>query len=207
MSEKRDLTQHVCAGTTAGKSSIWSVARSVVSGSRKANAKGRSTGKEPFVMLPHWAFDSRAYRSLKPGPRTLLWEFVRRHNGTNNGRIVFSQRDMARAISVTDRETVAGYVRELEAKGFVTAQRRGGFNVKVADRRASEWALSMFPISGEPATKGFMHWRPSNLDGTEKAAVQDGKSVPRAGDEAEPVSNVRVFPSQKARKARRTGTG
>jgi hypothetical protein len=38
---------------------------------------------------------------------------------------------MSAAINVADRETVAGYVRELEARGFIVARRRGGFNVKV----------------------------------------------------------------------------
>src|SRR3982751_1271120 len=112
-----------------------------MSRTRKMNAKGRSVGTRPFVMLPQWAFDSPAYRCLRPGPRALLWEMIRRHNGGNNGRIGFSQRDMAAAMNVADRETVAAYVRELEAKGFVKAMRRGGFSVKVSDRRATEWAL------------------------------------------------------------------
>jgi hypothetical protein len=37
---------------------------------------------------------------------------------------------MSAAIGVADRETVAGYARELEAKGFIVARRRGGFNMK-----------------------------------------------------------------------------
>lgn len=128
-------------------------------------------------MLTHWAFDCPAYRSLKPGPRALLWELIRRHNGANNGRIGFSQRDMSAAINVADRETVAGYVRELEARGFIIAQRRGGFNVKAADRRASEWALAMFPVGEELATKDFMHWRPNEIDGADKPASKGGKTV------------------------------
>ena len=81
---------------------------------RKVSPKGRSTGQQPFVMMLYWAFDSVAFRTLKPGPRALLWEIIRRHNGGNNGRIGFSQREMSAAIEVADRETVAGYVRELQ---------------------------------------------------------------------------------------------
>jgi hypothetical protein len=146
-------------------------------------------------MLTHWAFDSLAYRSLKPGPRALLWELIRRHNGANNGRIGFSQRAMSDAINVADRETVAGYVRELEARGFIVAQRRGGFNVKVAERRASEWALTMFPIGEELATKDFMRWRPEKIGGAEKPASKGGKAVLEHGGGVRPCSNVREFPS------------
>ena len=162
---------------------------------RKVNAKGRSTGAHPFVMLPHWAFDCPAYRTLKPGPRALLWELIRRHNGGNNGHIGFSQRAMSAAINVADRETVAGYVRELEARGFIVAQRRGGFNVKAADRRATEWALTWLHIGDALPTKDFMRWRSGEIDGTEKAASQGGKTVRVAVDSVRERSNVREFPS------------
>jgi hypothetical protein len=42
---------------------------------------------------------------------------------------------MSDAILVADRETVAAYVRELEARGFIHACRRGSSNLKAADRR------------------------------------------------------------------------
>lgn len=164
---------------------------------RKTNAKGRSVGKHPFVMLSHFAFDCPAFRSLKPGPRALLMEFVRRHNGVNNGRIGFSQRDMSAAINVADRETVAAYVRQLEEFGFIKAHKRGGFNVKVADRRATEWSLTMFPLGEVAATKEFMHWRPAKIDGTEKPAHRDGKSVPEGANDVRQCSNVSEIPSLK----------
>ena len=148
---------------------------------RKTNPKGRNTGKQPFVMLSHFAFDCSAYRSLKPGPRTLLWEFIRRHNGANNGYIAFSQRDMAAAINVADRETVASYVRKLEQLGFIIASRRGAFSVKVSARRASEWTLTMFAVGETAATKEFMRWR-AEIDGTEKPQCRDGKTVPAAAN-------------------------
>lgn len=150
-------------------------------------------------MLTHWAFDSAAYRGLKPGPRALLWELIRRYNGANNGRIGFSQRAMSDAINVADRETVAGYVRELEARGFIVAQRRGGFNVKVAERRASEWALTMFPIGEELATKEFMRWRPEKIDGAEKSASQGGKAVRERVGGVRLCSQLREFPSLPSR--------
>lgn len=175
-------------------------------GGRKPNRKGRSTGAEPFVMLPHWAFDCDAYRGLKPGPRAVLWELLRRYNGANNGRIVFSQRQMTEAINVADRETVAGYVRELEAKGFIVAVRRGGFNVKAADQRATEWALTWHKLGDAPPTKDFMRWRPGENGGTEKPAMRDGKAAPMGTIKARSCSNVRVFPSAQPADEGPTGT-
>ena len=118
-----------------------------------------------------------AYRSLKPGPRALLVEFHSRFNGRNNGRIIFSQREMSEAINVSDRQTIAKYVRELEAAGFIVAIRRGGFNLKTpTDSRATEWALSMYAIGDKPAEKAFMSWQPEKNNGTEKTTGRDGKS-------------------------------
>ena len=174
---------------------------------RKVNAKGRGTGAQPFVMLPHWAFDCPAYRTLKPGPRALLWELIRLFNGANNGRIGFSQRNMSAAIKVADRETVAGYVRELEARGFIVARRRGGFNVKAADRRASEWALTWLHIGDDLPTKDFMHWRPDKIDGTAKPASKGGIAVPALRHEVPRGSNVREFPPVKDRLAAVTRAG
>lgn len=173
---------------------------------RRPNAKGRSTGPSPFLMLPQWAFDCPAYRTLKPGPRALLWELIRRFNGNNNGCIGFSQRDMSAAINVADRETVAGYVRELEARGFIVASRRGGFNVKVADRRASEWELTWLKVGETPPRKTFMRWSVDENSGTEKPASKDGKTVPAALQGANSPLSRRVFPSPPVKNRGQTGT-
>ena len=152
----------------------------------KLNLKGRSVN-EQFVKLPFWMLACPAYRSLKPGPRALLVEFHGRFNGRNNGRIIFSQREMAREINVSDRQTIAKYVRELEAAGFILAMQRGGFNRKSpTESRATEWALTMFAIGDKPADKTFMSWRPEKNNGTEKPTGREGKSS-REVDKAVPA--------------------
>lgn len=166
---------------------------------RKLNVKGRRIGARPFVMLENWVFDSEAFRTLKSGPRALLWEVIRKHNGANNGRIGFSQRAMSAAINVADRETVAGYVRELVARGFIKAHRRGSFNMKVSDRRASEWELTMYPVGTEPATKDFMRWKQAKIDGTEKPALGDGKADPAICSDVPQHSNGPEIPSLTSR--------
>jgi hypothetical protein len=168
---------------------------------RKLSAKGRSTGTKPFVMLHNWIFDCPAYRSLKPGPRAVLWELTRRYNGSNNGRIACGAREMARALNVTDRQTIATYERELEAKGFIKAMRRGGFSVKVSDRRVTEWALTWEKVGDELPTKEFASWRPTEIDGTENPPTKGGKSFPAQESNVRQCSNVREFPSHKVRRA------
>jgi hypothetical protein len=105
---------------------------------------------------------------------------------------------MSTAINVADRETVAGYVRNLEELGLIKATRRGGFAVKVAGRRASEWTLTMFPVGEELATKDFMRWPQSKISGTEKPACKDGKTVPAAANDVRTRSTGTENPSHKA---------
>ena len=114
---------------------------------------------------------------------------------------------MARAIGVVDRQTVASYERELEAKGFIEAVRRGGFSMKVSDRRVTEWALTWEKIGDELATKEFARWGPSKMDGTEKPSRKDGKAVPNHASDVRHCSNVREFPSHKLHRMARAGAG
>jgi hypothetical protein len=125
----------------------------------RINAKGRRRDAQPFVMLEWWIFDSPAYRSLHPVARALLWETVRRYNGKNNGSIGLGQREAATASGVKRADTVARYFAELEAKGFIAATRRGGFNLKdPSSRRATEWRLTWLDSPGLGPSKEFMRW-------------------------------------------------
>lgn len=108
-------------------------------------------------MLACWVFDCPSFRELKPGPRSLLWELVRRYNGNNNGSIGLGQREAAKALNLGRADTVAGYFAELEERGFIVATRRGGFNMKdPSTRRATEWRLTWLDSPAGKATKDFM---------------------------------------------------
>lgn len=146
-------------------------------------------------MLPNYVFESPAYRALKPGPRALLFELIHKHNGHNNGKIVFSARDMTRDLNITDRETTAKYIRDLEEKGLVKATRRGGFNVKASDRRATEWELTWMPVGNNPASKDFMRWQPNDFGGTEKSSTEGGKPGRLREQSRKSANNVLFFPS------------
>ncbi len=163
----------------------------------KLNRQGRARN-EQFVKLPFWMLSSIAYRTLKPGPRSLLVEFHHRYNGRNNGQIIFSQREMARAINVSDRQTIAKYVRDLEAAGFINAIKRGGFNIKSpTESRATEWALTMFPIGDLPAAKLFMSWRPTEIHGTEKSPCGAGKPSREPRNDVRSCENGKDNPAVK----------
>jgi hypothetical protein len=103
---------------------------------------GRNAGSTNFVMLDNYIFDCLAYRTMKPGPRALLWELIRLHNGNDNGRIGLGVRNAAQALGVS-KDTAAGYFETLMKRGFIAVARSGGFNMKdPQSRRASEWRLT-----------------------------------------------------------------
>ena len=122
----------------------------------KSYKKGKK-GAGRHVQLPEYLQATEAWRTLKPGPRALYIELKRRYNGRNNGRIILSQRDAAKAINV-NRNTVGGYFAELEGRALITmtqAPYLGPSGVGLA----SIWALQELPTAdGKPALKGFLKW-------------------------------------------------
>lgn len=116
---------------------------------------GRNSGMGNFIALPHYVFDCSAYREMKPGPRALLDELIRRYNGSNNGQIGLGHREAAKCLNV-NKDTVGGYFEELEKRGFIASARPGGFNMKdPAGRRATEWRLTWHSTHSMLATKEF----------------------------------------------------
>ncbi len=133
---------------------------------RGVDQKGRSKKGPPFVRLIHHFFDCPAYRSLKPGPRALLWELIRKYNGNNNGQISLGVREAVEKINIKDKDTVGRYFKELEVKGFIRATKRGGFNVKVPSAsRATEWCLTWQRLNDHPPTNDFLKWKDNEIHG------------------------------------------
>lgn len=129
--------------------------------------KARRTWTRPFIQLPHWVYDSAAFRSLKPGPRTVLLALIRRYNGSNNGRIGLGVREAMTECCVRDKDTISSYFQSLEQKGLIVKARAGGFNMKDATRnRATEWRLTWWPAPevGAGVTKEFQIWLPTSTE-------------------------------------------
>ena len=100
---------------------------------------------------------SEAWATLKGNPRALYTELKRRFNGRNNGEIVLSYRDAAKAICV-NRNTVGGYFKELEERGFI-AMTKGHCLGPSGVGQAAHWALQELPVDGKPAQMGYEKWR------------------------------------------------
>ncbi len=117
-------------------------------------------GGARFVQLDEYLQRSQAWATMKPGPRALYVELKRRFNGSNNGEIILSHRDAAKALNV-NRNTVTGYFHELAERGFI--RQTGAPHLGPAGiGQASKWALEEHPTTdGKPAGKAFMRWHPN----------------------------------------------
>lgn len=119
--------------------------------------KAHKRGAGRWVQLPEYLQASKAWASLKPGPRALYVELKRRFNGLNNGRIILSHRDAAAALNV-HRNTVGAWFDELQERGFIHMM-QGPCLGPSGIGQASLWALDEEPTDDmKPARKAFMRW-------------------------------------------------
>ena len=119
--------------------------------------KHKKKGAGRFVQLSEWVQATEAWATLKPGPRALYVELKRRFNGHNNGQILLSHRDAAKALNV-HRNTVGGWFDELEARGFIFAT-RGHCLGPSGIGETTHWALGEEPTADmQPARKAFVRW-------------------------------------------------
>src|SRR5215471_17061559 len=119
----------------------------------------RAHGGERFVLLPHWMLKSPAWRALSPNAKAVLLHLWERHNGANNGQIVYAVRDAAE-IGLS-RATAARALTETIEMGFLRVTRWSAFRLKTKEAR--EWEITCEPIDGRPASKDFMRWQGSKF--------------------------------------------
>lgn len=111
----------------------------------------------PFVMFDHRVIDSLAWIALGGTATKLLLYLARLYNGSNNGELFLGERAAADAIGVR-RGAAAAAFDELEAHGFICANRRGAFQVKV--KLATSWRLTFHPTNTAAATHDYRAWAP-----------------------------------------------
>lgn len=115
-------------------------------------------GSGRHVQLPEWLQASEAWATLPPGPRALYIELKRRFNGSNNGEIILSHRDAAKALNV-HRNSVGPWFRELQERGFISMTKAPHLGPSGIGK-ASVWGLEELPSAdSKPAPKRFMAWR------------------------------------------------
>ncbi len=150
---------------------------------RRHNRKGRSSGGERYVKLPHWLLKSPAWQSLKPQPRALYIELSQRYNSYNNGEISMSVREAASLLHIA-KDTATSSFWELEEKGFIRRNQCGSFNYKL--RHATTWILTQHPLGDEPPKKDFMNWRPPKT----KPGPKSGENCPKRGTDDDDLAHV-----------------
>jgi hypothetical protein len=113
-----------------------------------------------FVGLEHIVLNSLAFQSLSGDAVKLLLLVSARHNGENNGSISFSVREAAAKLPCTPN-TAARRFQELQSHGFLVAETKGAFSVKM--KKATTWRITLYPSAGgKPATRDYARWNPSN---------------------------------------------
>lgn len=124
------------------------------------NKTGRSKAESRHVRLHHWLMNTAAWQHLGALERATYVEIASRYNGSNNGQIGYSIRDIAEVFGV-GKSTAARAFKLLEDTGFIVCASKGGFNRKI--RHSTEWRLTEFDcnVTGEIASKAFARWSPS----------------------------------------------
>jgi hypothetical protein len=112
----------------------------------------------PFVMIHRQVLDSKAYRTMSMGARTLYTALRRRYwkDRHNNGRIYLSQRDASKELN-RDTNQITRWFRELQHFGFIV-QTKGGSLGTDGVGRAPHWRLTELGYMKEKPTEDFLRW-------------------------------------------------
>ena len=140
--------------------------------------KHNKRGAGRFVQLSEWLQASEAWATMKPGPRVLYIEIKRRFYGRNNGRIILSHRDAAKALNM-NRNTVGRWFQELQDRGFIRMTQAPHLG-PTGIGKASMWALDEEPTDDQkPALKRFASWtqkqKPRTKNRTPRPKKQDSQ--------------------------------
>lgn len=123
------------------------------------HARGNATGRNEtvrFVALRHYMLKCPAWETLSGTSMKILIEVWKRHNGVNNGEIVFGTRE-AETIGIGKSQTAVALA-DLQQRGFLKVARNSTFTLKTKEART--WILTGEPYQDQPATKDFMRWLP-----------------------------------------------
>lgn len=121
------------------------------------NRTGRSKTSARFVMLEEYLLRSVAWKEASLLARCALVELMRRYNGSNNGYIHLSTRELGPLLGKSHAHAARALI-ELEDLGFIHCQRLGSFATR--NRKASEYLLAMFKndVTGHRPSRQFMQY-------------------------------------------------
>jgi hypothetical protein len=107
----------------------------------KTANNSRSNKKDRYIALPHYIIDTFAWHRLSVTARAAWLEFVRVHNGANNGRIAMSERRLGERLGVS-HDTARRAINELLTFGFIVMTKTSSF---ISKRCAAEYLLTHIP--------------------------------------------------------------
>lgn len=121
-----------------------------------------TTTKNGFIMISRDLMRTTAWQSLHPCAGWVLIDVWSRHNGKNNGKIIYTVNDAQRLVGCGRRQAIR-FLHELEEKGFIVATKRGHFQIKSGSwkSRGTTWRLTMEPCNGQPPTRDYLQWSPT----------------------------------------------
>lgn len=125
-----------------------------------------SKGKGGFIKLEHSLMDSEAWLTASLGCRCVVLAIWRRHNGKNNGAIVYGARDARRDLGCGPAQAIR-YLKEAEERGFIVPVTRGSFDWKQGARaaKATTWRVIMEPHKKRGPANDWRSWSgPENLN-------------------------------------------
>lgn len=130
-----------------------------------------------WAGLPHVILDHPAYLSLSMLARAILVEMVRRMNGYNNGKIAFSQRELAARLGTQNFRAIGRGIAELMQVGFLDLSAEGQWK----QRKAREYRLTFVnTMQGHlrmPATNDYLHWVPTRKSGADNGSAETPPSA------------------------------
>jgi hypothetical protein len=123
----------------------------------RINKTGRSKGDARHVRLYEHIEKTPAWRDLS-GTAVKAWLSIGlMHNGTNNGHIAVSSRELGKRIGA-HHSVAARAILELENAGFLRCVKASSFSQK---RMAAEYRLTHLrcDVTGQPPTKEYCRSR------------------------------------------------
>jgi Helix-turn-helix domain len=124
-----------------------------------------------YIQLFQYVLESPAYISLSSNARAALVDVIRGYNGSNNGKIILSVRQLAERMGCAIN-TAMRALQELVDKGFIEPRVKGAFSVKF--RRASEWRLNdrRCDATGVLQSQAFLKWQDPDPKGRRKSKTR-----------------------------------
>lgn len=111
-----------------------------------------------YVAIPHSLIDSEGFRALS-GNAVKAYLFVyRRHNGSNNGEIHCSVREVSRGIGVCIN-TACTALKELQQLGLLRVTHGSSFDTRKTNI-SNQWSITCEEGSAWPA----LRWKSSSDD-------------------------------------------